>query len=232
MIRDFQYKFEDINVSRTELCSLLGYPENNLPEPFGDLVDEAFMNAPALCNIKGSVFQSDKISFKNEDSVFLIDGVNFNAGKLITKQIKKASSLILFICTAGEGIGRFSQDLLHGDDPVKGYVYDVLGSLTVEGAMDKIQEKLKNEWEESGQNLSNRYSPGYCDWHVSEQHKLFSFFPDKHCGISLNGSSLMHPIKSVSGVIGVGENIRFKKYHCEMCNSTNCIYRNLTNKVG
>lgn len=232
MIRNYRFKFGELLISRGEISELLGFGGEEMPEPFHGYLEEAILEANTLCDIQGSVFISNHIQFHNNFSEFEIDGQVFDAGKLITRQLKAASSLVLFICTAGEGIGQRSQSLLHGDDPAKGYVYDVLGSVTVETAMDKIQEQLRDELLSSDMKISNRYSPGYCDWHVKEQHKLFSFFPEKHCGISLNSSALMHPIKSVSGVIGIGKEIKFNKYHCEMCQSTTCIYRNLRSRVS
>lgn len=232
MIRNYRFKFDELNINRNEISELLGFGGEEMPEPFHSYLEEAIQEANTLCDIQGSVFISDQIQFLSNYSEFAIDGQVFDAGKLITRQLKGASSLILFICTAGEGIGQRSQSLLHGDDPAKGYVYDVLGSVAVETAMDKIQDQLRNELLQSDIKISNRYSPGYCDWHVKEQHKLFSFFPEKQCGISLNSSALMHPIKSVSGVIGIGKDVRFNKYHCEMCKSTSCIYRSLRSRTN
>jgi hypothetical protein len=72
--------------------------------------------------------------------------------------------------------------------------------------------------------ISDRFSPGYCDWNVSEQHKLFNLLPESFCGIHLSESSLMNPIKSVSGIIGIGENLKQLGYQCYWCNDPNCIY--------
>jgi len=35
----------------------------------------------------------------------------------------------------------------------------------------------------------------------------------------------MDPEKSVSGIIGIGENVRFNPYTCGMCDMKDCIYR-------
>jgi len=77
-----------------------------------------------------------------------------------------------------------------------------------------------------GMKITNRFSPGYCGWDVAEQHKLFSFFKDNFCGITLTESALMNPIKSVSGIIGIGRNVRYTAYQCKLCGDKNCIYRN------
>ncbi|MCF0209200.1 MAG: methionine synthase, partial [Bacteroidaceae bacterium] len=73
---------------------------------------------------------------------------------------------------------------------------------------------------------TNRFSPGYCGWHVREQKLLFSTFPlAEPCGVKLTDSCLMLPIKSVSGVIGIGENVRKLEYTCGLCDYANCYKR-------
>ena len=81
---------------------------------------------------------------------------------------------------------------------VKVYIADSLGSIIAEKAADCMEEELAAFIEKRGWKHTNRYSPGYCGWHVSEQQKLFSLFPvASPCGIQLTDSSLMIPIKSV-----------------------------------
>ena len=73
--------------------------------------------------------------------------------------------------------------------------------------------------------VSFPYSPGYCGWHVSQQQLLFSMLPPSPCGVRLNDSSLMYPIKSVSGIIAVGSRVKKQKYGCELCGKVDC-YKN------
>jgi hypothetical protein len=80
-------------------------------------------------------------------------------------------------------------------------------------------------------NITNRYSPGYCNWSVSEQKLLFSFLPDGFCGIKLNDSALMTPIKSISGIIGIGQNVKMNEYNCNHCGVKDCTYRSKKIKV-
>jgi len=79
--------------------------------------------------------------------------------------------------------------------------------------------------------MSNRYSPGYCNWNVAEQHKLFKLLPKDFCGVSLTESVLMQPIKSISGFIGVGEKIKYHHYKCKFCTQKQCIYKSKFPKV-
>ncbi|MRR23192.1 hypothetical protein EG830_09460 [bacterium] len=110
-------------------------------------------------------------------------------------------------------------------DLLRGYVYDVIGSEVAENAADRMQEELKATSELRGMKITNRFSPGYCGWDVSDQHKLFSFFSNNYCGITLTDSALMNPVKSVSGIIGIGKKLRFRVYPCKRCSDRNCIYR-------
>lgn len=110
-------------------------------------------------------------------------------------------------------------------DFLKGYIYDVAGSEIVEAAADIMTEKLKEEMQRKGMLITNRFSPGYCGWNVSEQHKIFQLVPDNFCGIQLLESALMVPIKSISGIIGIGRNVRFLPYTCSKCDYKNCTYR-------
>jgi hypothetical protein len=49
--------------------------------------------------------------------------------------------------------------------------------------------------------------------------------PDNFCGIRLTPSALMDPVKSVSGFIGIGNDVRFNPYTCNLCDMKDCIYR-------
>jgi chloramphenicol 3-O-phosphotransferase len=109
----------------------------------------------------------------------------------------------------------------------EGFIMDTIGSIVVDSAMDIIHEKLALDMEHLGLKVSNRYSPGYCSWDVSEQKKLFSFFPVKFAGISLSDSSLMNPIKSVSGIAGIGKDIKHLGYACNNCTMVDCVFRGL-----
>ena len=73
--------------------------------------------------------------------------------------------------------------------------------------------------------MSNAYSPGYCDWNVSEQQLFFSMLPVGFCGVTLTDSCMMLPIKSVSSLLAVGKNTEKKPYGCAICQNKSCIKR-------
>lgn len=225
MIHEVTYPFHELTIDRGYLSEMLGFPDSVLPEPFDNYVEEAIQKAEALCDIRGAFYFSASGGFSPDQSKLIVDGVEFEIGKTIAKEFRNAETFALFICTAGEKISQHSQDLLTGENPVLGYVFDILGSMIVETAMDRMQTEISRMAGAKSLKITNRYSPGYCKWSVADQHKLFSFFPEKCCGITLSESALMHPIKSVSGVIGVGTDVIYREYTCDLCNMVECFHR-------
>jgi hypothetical protein len=226
MIHEFSYSFGELMLNKDYLSEILGFPDGILPEPFDQYVTEAFQEAESLCDIRGAFCFPDNSEFTAGNSRILVDGLEFGIGKTVAKELRNATSVAFFICTAGEEISRRSQELLTGDHPVLGYVFDILGSMIVETTTDQLQKEVKRIALSQGLSITNRYSPGYCKWSVADQHKLFSFFPPNCCGINLTDSALMYPIKSVSGIIGLGKEVKFREYTCDLCSQVECFHRN------
>ena len=226
MIHEISYSLRELSLDVEYLSAMLGFPDGDLPEPFGEYVERAIQEAELLCDIRGIYRFSENCELSAINSHILVEGLEFGIGKTVAKELRDATSVAFFICTAGERISRRSQDLLSGDDPVLGYVFDLLGSMIVESVADKLQMEIKETALSKGLRITNRYSPGYCKWSVADQHKLFSFFPPNCCGIKLTDSALMYPIKSVSGIIGVGADVSFREYTCNLCNQLDCFQRN------
>jgi hypothetical protein len=226
MIHEKSFSLSELTLDQHYLSSVLGFPDGVLPEPFDQYVAEAIEEAESLCTIRGAFCFPGRSEFATNNSHITIDGIEFGIGKTVAKELRDASSVALFVCTAGRGISHSAQELLKGEDPVKGYVLDLLGSMIVEAACDQLQDQIKQIAHSEGLLITNRYSPGYCKWSVGDQHKLFSFFPPNCCGISLTDSSLMHPIKSVSGIIGLGKAVKFREYTCDLCSQVDCFHKN------
>lgn len=227
MIKEYNFKFDELVINQEEISSVLGYGDSPLPAPFDEYVKMALYDAKYLTDIRCAyvILEDVKIDYKRYR--LLAGKQELNLGKAVCSELKGAERLAFYICTAGKTISEKSASLLQGNDPVLGYVYDVLGSIITEAAGDRMQSFLRCETDINGDRLTNRYSPGYCQWPVSDQHKLFSFFLENICGISLTDSSLMHPVKSISGIIGIGKNVKYRTYVCTLCSSSNCIYRKI-----
>ena len=159
-----------------------------------------------------------------------VEGVTFEVGSQVCGYLKGADEAAFFLCTAGALFSDEAHTLNESGDFMEAYIIDAIGSLSVERAMDRIHKALETEQAERGLKITNRYSPGYCNWPLKDQRPLFDFVGENPTGIVLSESCLMHPIKSVSGVIGIGEKARRRAYGCVICKNTTCIYRRLVQK--
>ncbi len=151
----------------------------------------------------------------------------FNMGKIILRQLRGSEAYALFICTCGKEYEEYQQRLKTEGDMVRMFIADALGSVIAEKCADQMEQHLQESIDKLGWHHTNRFSPGYCGWHVSEQQQLFALFNGQTCGVRLTVSSLMLPIKSVSGIIGIGEKVRRLDYTCGLCDFTKCYKRRL-----
>lgn len=230
MIREFHYNFEELSIVPEDLFELLGFENGEAPEPFPELIQSAISEGANLTSIKGGYRYFSLVDIDTARATIAINGNYFSPSRIVTTQLSSSSAVVLFACTAGSAISDHAKQLSEHYDPMSGYVFDVLGSVTVEKAMDKIQESIFEDAQKEGMSISDRYSPGYCEWNVAEQQMLFSLLPENFCDIKLSDSSLMHPIKSVSGIIGIGPDLDQKGYQCQWCTDENCIYGKLRRK--
>ena len=221
----FQFEFRDLQLNVDQIERIMGYPEGESHETIRSFIEDALEKAAEVCELKAEFVVYEEILPDEKDKTITIDNTLLSIGKIIFGQIRKADSAALFRCTAGAGIGEISRNAMKNGDPFEGYLYDVIGSEVVESVAELMQNELEKQAEESQKHITNRFSPGYCGWNVSEQHKLFSLMPENYCGIVLTGSALMQPIKSVSGIIGIGQSVKRMPYTCKICDMKDCIYR-------
>jgi len=149
----------------------------------------------------------------------------FDMGKIILQQLRGAEAYALFICTCGTEYETYQRQLKDEGDMVRIFIADALGSVIAERCADVMEASLQESIDKLQWHHTNRFSPGYCGWHVSQQQLLFPLFGGNTCGVRLTSSSLMLPIKSVSGIIGLGQKVRKLDYTCGLCDFTQCFKR-------
>ncbi len=222
--------YSEIELSARRIQTLLGFEDNQVPEPFQSLVDRSLRLASKYCKIKADFVEINPVYF-DRDYYSLVtrdvfdNFIELNINKTIFKSVKNSEKLLVFLCTAGKEISELSKKMGTEGEILTSYILDIVGSEIVKAAIDKIQGDLEILYRSKGYNITNRYSPGYCDWDVSEQQKLFRLMPQNFCGITLTSNSLMIPTKSVSGIIGIGKNVKRTSYGCNICKSESCIYK-------
>ena len=91
----------------------------------------------------------------------------------------------------------------------------------IEGYCDEVQERVETDLHQRP-----RFSPGYGDWDLAEQRKIFAILEcEKKLGLTLTDGLMMAPSKSVTAVIGLSEEESCVWKKCQQCNNINCPYR-------
>jgi hypothetical protein len=223
--------YKDLKLSSSMIESVLGYKEGDDREYVKSLIEEILVESQEINNIKAQFIVFNEVHFEADTKTVEINKIKFQVEKIVFGQVKKADSVAVFLCTAGEEIGVRSRNAMKDRDFLKGYIFDIVGTEIVEAAADLMQGDLEKNMRDSGKKITNRYSPGYCGWDVTEQHKLFQLIPENYCGIKLTPSALMDPVKSISGIIGIGENVKNNPYTCRLCNQNDCVYRSIRERM-
>lgn len=205
----------DISLDMDEIFASMGYPDPGSPaHEMKDMVDELLDRFQPVCHPQFHYIEST------------VEGLSPKG--IIMKGLAGADKYLLFIATAGlefqEEINKISAE----GDIVKVYVADLIGSEIAEATVRECRKAIEADY--PGVGVSNSYSPGYCGWVLSDQKEIFSRFKGETCGVSLNDSCLMYPIKSVSGIISVGAKVEKREYGCAICGRKDC-YKNRLKRI-
>lgn len=230
MFREYRFRFADVCPDDKMLEAALQITDEEAYQDLLPVVRGVLGRLQENPGIVGgyTICPCDEVDVKN--GLIHCGQTKLEVGKRIASYMKEASALAVFVCTAGSLFTDLANEYLKQGDLPEAFIADAIGSVTVENAMDRIQQALEMEMNLHLLKISNRYSPGYCEWHVSGQQALFSLIDNNHTGVTLTASCLMQPIKSVSGIIGIGVDMQKRPYGCSICHSSTCVYRRIKHK--
>ena len=147
--------------------------------------------------------------------------------------VTRAEATALMAATMGDALALKSNELFKQGRAALGYMLNVVGSVGADrlGRMmcGFFLEVLRSGRREVKDLKIQYYCPGHCGWHISGQENLFAALcPDK-IGMSLNEHWVMHPFKSISGILvaapisvhNFGRSFSF----CPRCKEQRCIER-------
>jgi hypothetical protein len=158
-----------------------------------------------------------------------LDGDQQLKSPKLARTLRDCVRAVCFVATAGAGLDGEIARLNQQGKVSQAYVADAIGSLLIERAVDDFQEQAALRLRRNGKEVSLRFSPGYCDWPVTQQKSLFEFLSPEAIGVELSETCLMNPRKSISGVFGaydLGRADVAQPYNpCVECSKKNCTSR-------
>lgn len=219
----FELVLSDLQLDKNAIYDNLGYHGQLPDDQIIQMVDDIIYGANEFCKPRTGYCLFNDIGI---DQQFInINNVQMKTGYRIAGYMMSATIIAAFVATAGKEYDIYLQNIKSEGDIVAEFFTDAVATEITEATVRYVTEKINKVANGLNLMVTNSYSPGYCDWHVSEQKQLFSLFPEKPCGIELNQFSLMHPVKSLSGIIGLGTNIGHTPYACEICGMKGCFKR-------
>ncbi len=221
----YSLQLSDLTLNKDEIYLNLGYGGQTPDEQFIEMIDQQLEHINSFCiPCAGYRIYEGKI----QNSIYLeIENVQIKVGTVITKYLNNTTHFAAFVATAGIEFDLYLEQLKADGDIVSEFLAYSIGTEIAEAAVRFITDKITNDAHDMGCKCTHSYSPGYCSWHVREQENLFKLFPENPCGVELNASNLMHPVKSVSGIIGLGKDVQLTPHACEICGLVTCFKRKI-----
>ena len=207
-------------IRRAETLQYLSYHGSFLPEQIRDDLDrcEKMMLETARPRLVWRLF-----SLLPDGT---LEGTDYRpAGEDIKRFLCECDCVVLLAATLGA-----EADVLvrraSGRNISDAVILDAAGSAAIEMVCDNFCEDLAEEL--APRCLTDRFSPGYGDMPLNDQHALFQILDvNRRIGVSLTASGLMIPQKSVTALIGVSDRPQEKRsVGCVVCAmAENCPYR-------
>jgi len=216
----------DLDIPEDLLAQALGYPVPEVPVAFKEIVYRIQKELEDSCALRSGYRLLSLEQYPGEPGRLKLGTQILEPGNIIGRQLQNVEKAALFVCTLGPGPEQQIAQWTERNDPASAFIADSIASLLAEQLAEQLHQYLTEKLSGEGLSVSNRFSPGYCGWNVKEQKQLFSLLPRDFCGIHLEESSFMQPRKSVSGIIGIGPQVKREDYPCARCQDNYCIYRN------
>lgn len=175
-----------------------------------------------------AVYRVDEVRQCGPDSLELDSGARY-AGD-IGKFLADADCVATFVVTIGSALERLARRWLQQGDVMRGTIADAYASEAAEATADQLQREVRVWAQDCGLDVTPRFSPGYCGLDLRQQRMLCASLPTRAIRVSLKPSCLMLPLKSISGLIGVGpaDKVQPDAYPCRLCDQPNCPQRRNT----
>jgi len=212
----------EFDVDTEQVFSRMGYGTDGVPSArVESLVKEYADNICHLVEPSYSYVIRDINSVRGS-RVFIEGSVTFRSN-VIARLLEDCQKVAVFVLTVGGRLGEVVRQLSGDGLMVQAAVLDAIGSDTAETLAHVVQDIVGKEAEADGLGISQRFSPGYCDWRVSQQRMVFRAMGSDTAGVRLTDGCLMIPQKSISGIIGIGPADKVESYNpCLTCKKRDC----------
>lgn len=215
-------------IERNQVYKRLGYQPGTEPSSSTQAKIDKYLERTTQIITPKVIYTGRSIKAVEGNRVHLDDHQPPLNSHKISQTLKKSKKIIFFITTLGKKIDNEIRKLMHRGRMSDAYILDTMGSAAAERLTQTFQEQFGKSMCPQGMRTTLRFSPGYCDWNIKEQEKIFSVLDSSSIGVHLTPKYMMVPRKSVSGIFGIehGESASKKPFNpCDHCAMKHCSMR-------
>ncbi|MBN1387071.1 MAG: hypothetical protein JW965_01405 [Bacteroidales bacterium] len=224
----FCFRGSDVEISSDEIIEFLYTNHEMAVSDLRSIIMDFLANVPDSYEYRGELRVFYNPVFIDDSYILRIMNTDFRLNEVLYNEMIKSEMAALFVCTAGNIHSEMSTRYNDEGNYILSYIANLAGNIAVRNTALMIHSRFTEEAAKQGMKTTNYYCPGNCGWSIDEQEKVFMLVNGDFSGVKLSAENIMRPLKSLSGIIGIGENVFFRENTCELCGNENCIYRNKT----
>ncbi len=176
--------------------------------------------------IKPSVHQLRRKVMSYKHQILNLENGHTFSGSLISKHMAPAAEVVATIMTIGPDLETYAAQVI-GRDAALGLALDAVGTAAIESLSHTICSHVETQARKVAQQTTIPINPGMIGWPVDQgQSQLFALWDDEHINVKLTDRYMMVPSKSLSMLIGVGQEVQYDGTPCDYCGENQtCRYK-------
>lgn len=190
----------------------------NLRESVRVMYEEAIEESAGLLE-PAIAYEICKIREIRHCQTVLGNGLAFRS-HLVASVMKSAREAALVVCTIGSRLEARVSEYFARNQPTKAVVLDAVGIEAVNRVSEEASRRVEVEAADRGLKASIPINPGMSSMcSLEEQEVVFKVVDAERIGVKLSSSSVMIPLKSISMIVGLGEDVptRDTGSQCDFC---------------
>ncbi len=192
-----------VPVPREAVLRRLGHRpgRSEVSQRVGDLMDEMVAAAEALLAPQ-AILADLTIAEVSDGAVSFAETPVRLESRRLARHLEGCYRATLMVCTLGAGLDQAQESLAARGEATRALILDAIGSETAEALAESLNRSVSQRAAQAGSPTRRRFSPGYADWPLAEQAKVFELLEPHLIGVTLTEAFMMAPQKSITAVIG------------------------------
>jgi len=209
----------------THILHLSGYESPERVEKSIRKEMEVSVEKVLACLKPESIYRTTDFE-KCENGIVKGSGLHIRSNKLsnLASNLNDPESIICFAVTLGRNLDDRVREI-QNHSMTQAFFMDAAGSAIAEIFASQAESRLQTLLARKNLTVTERFSPGYCDWDLCcGQDTIHQFLMPECIGIHKYPSGMMIPEKTVTAVMIGARGAKFKT-PCSFCDRTSCTHR-------